>query len=204
MAHWDDSKIRAGVQLILEGMAVDLKDHNFTDTPKRYAKAMKELFAQHEGEPTTFEEKYADFILVRGHEIYTLCPHHLLPVRMLVSVAYIPDGRVLGLSKLVRAMQAANVGPIMQERFTDKVKENLERDLGIVSTVGETTLAGNSVEISHYEPNQNGIVVLVEGWHGCMSMRGVKSTASTITMSASGHFEDDPAMLDRFLMLVRR
>jgi len=101
---------------------------------------------------------------------------------MLVSLAYIPDGRVLGLSKLVRIMQQANVGPIMQERFTYSVREKLEYSLRM---------------------QQKGICVLVEGWHGCMALRGVKSQASTVTMATSGEFAVDYKMLDRFLLLTR-
>lgn len=195
------TKIEAGIRLVLEGLEVDLDDHNFTDTPQRYAKAMAEMFAQHNGAPTSFEETYTDFILVRGHEIYTLCPHHLLPVRMCVSLAYIPDGKVLGLSKLVRVMQQANQGPVMQERFTYGVRERLEKAL-------ETWYSGPSIfardnNPDSYFPNQKGICVLVEGWHGCMSMRGVQSNASTITMATSGLFETDSKMLDRFMFLVR-
>jgi GTP cyclohydrolase I len=178
----DKTTIAKGVQLILEGLGVDKSDHNFFDTPQRYARALEEIFAPPLNHTTTFEESYADFILVREHEIHTLCPHHLLPMRMLVSLAYIPNGRVLGLSKLVRIMQKANSGPIMQERFTYAVKDILEESL---------------------EQEVDGICVLVEGWHGCMSMRGVRSSASTITMASSGHFADDDRMLDRFLSLVR-
>lgn len=178
-------------------MEVDLDDHNFDETPRRYAKAMQELFAQHNGEPTSFEETYTDFILVRGHEIYTLCPHHLLPVRMLVSLAYIPDGKVLGLSKLVRVMQQANTGPVMQERFTQSVMGRLEKAL-------ETFVLQDKLPAyDEYHPNQKGICILVEGWHGCMSMRGVKSDASTITMASSGLFKTDAKMLSRFEFLVR-
>ena len=191
------SKIEEGIKLVLEGLEVDPLDHNFTDTPQRYAKAMEELFAQHNGAPTSFEESYTDFILVRGHEIYTLCPHHLLPVRMVVSLAYIPDGKVLGLSKLVRVMQQANSGPVMQERFTYGVRERLEKALETVVTVYKDP------DGYTYSPNQKGICILVEGWHGCMSMRGVKSNASTITMATSGLFETDSKMLDRFMFLVR-
>lgn len=178
----DQPLIAAGVKLILQGLEVDPSDHNFTDTPARYAKAMAEMFAQPSSSLTTFEESYSDFILIRGHKMYTLCPHHLFPVRMSVSIAYIPDGRVLGLSKLVRVMQMANTGPVMQERFTYAVREILNAAL----------LHGNK-----------GICVLVEGHHGCMQCRGVKSDASTITMAASGAFEDDTRMLDRFMFLVR-
>lgn len=205
------SKIEEGIKLVLEGLEVDPLDHNFTDTPQRYAKAMEELFAQHNGAPTSFEESYTDFILVRGHEIYTLCPHHLLPVRMVVSLAYIPDGKVLGLSKLVRVMQQANSGPVMQERFTYGVRERLEKALEVFTVDGEKIDKPRSGHIiTCMDPksydlqlNQKGICVLVEGWHGCMSMRGVKSNASTITMATSGLFETDSKMLDRFMFLVR-
>lgn len=205
------TKIEEGIRLVLEGLEVDLDDHNFTETPQRYAKAMAEMFAQHNGAPTSFEETYTDFILVRGHEIYTLCPHHLLPVRMHVSLAYIPDGKVLGLSKLVRVMQQANQGPVMQERFTYGVRERLEHALETFSSPDGFKGSGpvakpvpNPIpEGWEYAANQKGICVLVEGWHGCMSMRGVKSDASTITMATSGLFETDSKMLDRFMFLVR-
>jgi GTP cyclohydrolase I len=174
--------LEQGVALILAGLEVDLDDHNFTDTPKRYAKALGEIFAQHNGPPTAFEECYTDFILVRGVKITTLCPHHLLPVRMRVALAYIPSGRVLGLSKLVRVMQQANTGPVMQERFTYAVRERLETALA--STI-------------------NGICIMVEGTHDCMALRGVKSDATTITMATSGRFDTEPALLDRFLLLTR-
>lgn len=200
------AKIEAGVKMILEGLEVDPDDHNFTDTPQRFAKAMGEIFAQHNGPPTAFEESYTDFILVRGHEMWTLCPHHLLPVRMLVSLAYIPDGKVLGLSKLVRVMQQANTGPVMQERFTYAVRERLEKALETGTefpNAADLLLEGRLPQKNMYLPNQKGICILVEGWHGCMQMRGVRSNASTITMATSGEFEKNQAMQDRFMLLVR-
>lgn len=197
--------IEEGVALILQGLEVDSNDHNFFETPQRYAKALGEIFAQHNGPPTAFEEQYTDFILVRGHEIWTLCPHHLLPVRMCVSLAYIPDGKVLGLSKLVRVMQQANTGPVMQERFTYEVRARLEKALETCEGIpGSLMIAEDPPYVSAaYSPNQKGICVIVEGWHGCMSMRGVKSNASTITMATSGEFDKNPLMVDRVLLLVR-
>jgi GTP cyclohydrolase I len=186
-------RIEAGVKMILAGLEVDPDDRNFHDTPQRFTKALAEMFAQHNGPPTAFEEQYTDFILVRGHELWTLCPHHLLPVRMHVSLAYIPDGKVLGLSKLVRVMQQANSGPVMQERFTYDVRTRMEKAL-------EEWVDFNK---DVYRANQKGICVIVEGWHGCMSMRGVRSNASTITMATSGEFEKNPLMIDRVLLLTR-
>jgi GTP cyclohydrolase I len=80
----------------------------------------------------------------------------------------------------------------MQERFTNEVRARLEKALETDADIGKP-----------YKTNQRGICVLVEGWHGCMSMRGVKSAASTITMAVSGEFEDDKK-LDRFLALTGR
>jgi GTP cyclohydrolase I len=170
--------IAEGISLVLKGLNVDLTDHNFTDTPKRYAKAMEELFAQHPGEPTSFEETYTDFILVRGHNMYTLCPHHLLPVRMLVSLAY--------------------SGPVMQERFTGEVVNRMERALesGIM-------VAGRMVT-DGYQPGQKGIYCHVEGWHGCMAMRGVQSNASTITEMSTGQFKKDAALVAKVMSNINR
>lgn len=179
----DVELIEQGVQFILSGLEVDPSDHNFSETPQRFARAMQEIFAPHNGLPTSFEETYTEFILVRGHEMYTLCPHHLLPVRMVVSLAYMPMKRVLGLSKLIRIMQEVNSGPIMQERFTHDVLNRLSTAL---------------------EGSYHGAAILVEGWHGCMAIRGVKSNATSITMACDRRFEADRGVMDRFLTLCRR
>lgn len=179
--------IEQGVQLILRGLGCDLKDHNFTDTPERYAKALEEMFGGDDNEWATFSEEYTDFILLRGHNMYSLCPHHLFPVKFEVSLAYIPgpvsdNGNVLGLSKLARLLHDCNRGPLLQEAFTKKAIERLH-------SICDGVL---------------GAACLVQGEHGCLSMRGVRSTADFVTYRLDGLFKDDLNLERRFFELAMR
>lgn len=173
-------KIEAGVRLILQGLDCDMQDPNFAETPERVARAYEEMFAGDEdNEYTTFNETYTDFILLRRHKLWSLCPHHLFPVRLVVSVAYIPAGKVLGLSKLARVLNDCNPGPILQEAFTREVVSRLE---SIV--------------------NCSGVACFVEGSHGCMQIRGVKTDGDVVTSAFSGSFIAEPRLQDRFFQLI--
>jgi GTP cyclohydrolase I len=172
--------VEKGAQLILQGLGVDLKDHNYLLTPERYARALREMFIADDTDWATFEEKYNDFVMLRGHQVYSLCPHHLLPVFMKVSIAYIPDGKVLGISKLARLIDDINNGPMLQERLTELAPLRLS-------------------EIC--SPN-NGIACAVSGRHMCMSMRGVKSQGDLFTSKLTGDFETNTKLADRFFRLV--
>lgn len=174
------NKIEQGIKLILEGLNCDLTDHNFKDTPSRYAKAMEEMFGAKKNSFTTFEEKYVDMVLLRNHVLYTLCPHHLFQVKLSVDLAYFPGTRVLGLSKLVRLLDNINTGPLMQESFTTRVIEELDT----------------------YLQNNRGVAVKVVGVHGCMTARGVKTHGDVVTYKYSGQFKTEPNYQDRFLHLV--
>src|SRR5216684_6646410 len=104
--------VEKGVELILKGLDVNRNDHNYTDTPERYARALQEMFTPEDTEWATFHEEYSEFILLRGHKMWSLCPHHLFPVKFKVSLAYVPNGEVLGLSKLARLLHECNNGPL--------------------------------------------------------------------------------------------
>ena len=177
---FNQHKLERGAALILEGLGADPKDHNFTSTPERYARAVLELFNAEDTEWATFEETYSDFILLRGHRMASLCPHHLLPVQFQVSLAYVPDGHVLGLSKLARLLQDCNRGPLLQEAFTkraiDKVREIC--------------------------PAVRGAACLVEGQHACLSLRGVRSPAAFVTYRLDGLFQSDRDLEHRFFALA--
>jgi GTP cyclohydrolase I len=172
-------KIEAGVRLILAGLGCDTKDRNYAETPERVARAYEEMFRPNESEYATFDETYADFILLRGHTIWSVCPHHLFPVKLVTSIAYLPDGEVLGLSKLARVLHDCNPGPMLQEAYTREVVERLS---SIVST--------------------RGTACYVEGVHGCMQVRGVKTTGDVVTSAFSGDFKDTPSLQNRFFNLV--
>lgn len=178
----DLDKIERGVELILRGIGCDLKDHNYLETPERVARMYHEMFRCKNTGWATFPEDYNDFIMLKNHKMFSFCPHHLLPVEFTVAVAYIPDGNVLGLSKLARLLDECNSGPLLQEKFT--------RD--IVRMVAEVC------------EGIKGAACLIEGVHGCARIRGVKSTGSFTTYKLSGVFADDPKLESRFFDLARR
>lgn len=172
--------IEDGVALIMKGLGVDRSDPNYRDTPERVARWYVEMFEGQESEWATFPEKFSDFILLRRHRLWTLCPHHLIPVEMIVSVAYMPNGEVFGLSKLARLLIECNDRPILQERFTNAVVEKIEEIL----------------------PSVKGAACIVEGLHGCAKIRGVRSTGSFITSKCAGSFDTDKRLQDRFFQLA--
>lgn len=174
-------EIEQGVALILKGLDCDLKDRNFTETPERVARFYAEMFATKKVEWATFPEDYTDFILLRRHRMWSLCPHHLIPVRFDVSLAYIPSGHVLGLSKLVRVLDEANSRPLLQERFTKDV-------------IGNVTKICQGVQ---------GVAVHINGQHGCTLIRGVHSDAEFVTYRLEGAFRQQPELEDRFFQLIR-
>jgi GTP cyclohydrolase I len=178
----DKDKIASGVKLILEGLGADLEDSNFRRTPERVAKVYEELFRPPQTEWPVFDEDYTDMVIMRGHTLWTLCPHHLLPVRLVASVAYIPRGKVIGASKLMRLIHDCIRMPMTQEALTASVIAHI-RDL-----TGRTS---------------EGEAVFMEGRHGCFAIRGVRSDASLITCKFSGRFESDPEMQRRFMDLAR-
>jgi len=175
----DQEKIEKGVRLILQGLHVDLADRNYAGTPRRVAKMYAELFTPHPNNFRTFEEKHDSMIVLRGHEVHGMCPHHLLPVVMQVYLAYIPNGRVLGLSKLARTVEGQLTEPIMQETLTDRVVADLQRRV---------------------EPK--GVACTIVGVHGCMRHRGVRTGGDIVTSAVSGIFLTNAAARDEFMKIT--
>jgi GTP cyclohydrolase IA len=176
------NKIEAGVRLILEGLGVDPDDSNFRQTPRRVAKVYEELFLAPKTDWPVFDEDYTDMVIMRGHTFWSLCPHHLLPVRLVASVGYIPRGKVIGASKLIRLIHDCIRMPMTQEALTASVIAHI-RDLTGGTSEGEA--------------------VFMEGRHGCFAIRGVRSDASLITCKFNGRFETDPELQRRFMDLAR-
>lgn len=174
-------KIEEGMRLVLEGLGVDLTDHNFNTTPQRAARVYQEMFEPRPTEWPVFDESYTDIVIMRGHRFFTMCPHHMLPVKLTASVAYIPNGKVIGASKLIRMIHEVNTMPMTQERLTAEIVASIDR-------LTEGTSEGSAVWL--------------QGKHGCFEIRGVKSEADMVTAKFSGIFETKPHLQERFFRLV--
>lgn len=164
----DAAKIEAGVRMILEGVGEDPDREGLLETPARVARMYEEVFAGLTQDPavhfqTLFDEDHQEMVLVRDIPFYSMCEHHLVPFFGKAHVAYIPgsDGKVCGLSKLARLVDVFAKRPQVQERLTSQVADTL-------------------VELL----NPEGVIVVLEAEHMCMTMRGVKKSGSQTTTSA--------------------
>ncbi|WP_405007090.1 GTP cyclohydrolase I [Kitasatospora purpeofusca] len=173
-------------QLLL-ALGEDPDRDGLKDTPRRFADWWSEFLDHDPGRLTTTfaqEGQYGDFVLLSGIEAWSICEHHLLPFRLEVSIAYVPNTAVLGLSKLVRHLEARTHALQLQERITRDVAHDLAKAAG-----------------------SDDVAVFTVGEHLCMSMRGVEATAvRTTTMCRLGRTESDPdlaARIERLALPVR-
>ena len=175
------SEIAKHVEGILDLLEVDKTDMNYLDTPRRVARMLIEDFTPKPFAWATFNQDYNQMVVMRNHITFTRCPHHLERVRLNVSIGYIPNKRLLGLSKLPRLADSLAVGCNLQEALTNKIAEELWNVL-----------------------NPLGVGVFVLGQHNCMQARGVHTTGDVITSSFRGcMLEEGPARAE-FLDLIRR
>lgn len=170
--NFDLPRIEAAVREILRAIGEDPARDGLKDTPERVARMYTEIFAGINGGAgghldTTFDVDHRELVLVRDIHFHSMCEHHLMPFIGLAHLAYIPDGRITGLSKLVRAFKNFAARPQVQERLTTQMADLMMRKL-----------------------KPMGAAVIVEARHLCMEMRGVRSPANIITTSAlRGAFE---------------
>lgn len=184
----DKAKIEAGVRLILEGVGEDPSREGLLETPRRVAEMYEEIFAgltQDPGKPlsVTFNESHQEMVLVRDIPLYSVCEHHLLPFIGRAHVAYIPgtNGRICGLSKLARVVDVFAKRPQVQERLTSQVADTI---------------------VEFLEPQ--GVIVVIEAEHLCMSMRGVqKPGAITTTSAVRGIFRTKAATRAEAMSLIK-
>ena len=183
----DLQKIEEGVRLILEGVGEDPNREGLLKTPARVARMYEEVFSGMDQDPaeffeTTFDEHHQEMVLVRDIPFYSMCEHHLAPFFGKAHVAYIPskDGRICGLSKLARLVDCFAKRPQVQERLTSQVADTLMSEL-----------------------SPEGVIVVLEAEHLCMSMRGVKKPGSSTTTSAvRGIFQSDARTREEVLSLI--
>lgn len=174
------------VREMLGRLGEDPSREGLKKTPERVAQAMKWMTRGYQMDPmellrkAIFNERHESMVLVRDIELYSMCEHHMLPFFGRAHVAYIPNGRIVGLSKVARLVEVYGRRLQVQERLTDQIADAMQCTL---------------------EPA--GVGVVIEAYHLCMMMRGVeKQNSRTITSAVRGQFRDDQKTRDEFLRLV--
>lgn len=177
----DKEKIKEGVRLILSGIGEDINREGLLETPDRIAKMYEELAAGYEDSAKEhlskrFYVENSDMVLEKDIRFYSFCEHHMLPFYGKAAVAYIPNGEVVGLSKIARTVEVFAKRFQLQERLAAQVADAFMQEL-----------------------NPKGVMVLMEAEHMCMTMRGIrKPGAQTITVITRGIFETDINLQNRF------
>ncbi|MDH4139156.1 MAG: GTP cyclohydrolase I FolE [Coriobacteriia bacterium] len=184
----DRDRIIQGVRLILEGIGEDPGREGLVDTPRRVADMYAEVFEGLSQDPTqhfsvSFSEDHREMVMVRDIPLYSVCEHHLMPFLGTAHVAYVPgkDGRICGLSKLARVVDVFAKRPQVQERMTSQIADTI---------------------VDSLEPQ--GVMVVIEAEHLCLSMRGAQKPGHVTTTSAvRGIFATNPATRAEALALIK-
>ena len=181
----DLEAIKSAVRTILEAVGEDPDRPGLLETPRRVAKMYAEMFSGLRQDPArhlkvTFPEQYDEMVLIRDIQFTSMCEHHLLPFSGVAHVAYIPDGKVTGLSKIARVVEEISRKPQVQERMTSTVAELVDEHL-----------------------KTKGVAVVVNAEHSCMSIRGIrKPGARTITSALRGEFKKNQSTRAEFMSLI--
>src|SRR5438309_9377113 len=181
----DHPRIEAAVREILLAVGEDPDREGLRETPARVARMYAEMFAGLHQDPRellrkTFTQKYDEIVLVKDIEFESMCEHHLLPFLGKAHIAYIPNGKIVGLSKLARVVEALSRRPQVQERMTEELADLLMKEL-----------------------NPRGVGVILEASHTCMTIRGVRKRDSVCTTSAMrGGFKDNQSTRAELMALV--
>ena len=183
----DHKKIEQAVMLFLEGIGEDVCREGLKETPERIARMCGELYGGMEEDAAvhlskTFSVDSSEMVIEKDITFYSTCEHHLLPFYGKAHIAYIPDGKVVGLSKLARTVEVFARRLQIQEQLTGQIADAL---------------------MEHMQPK--GAIVMIEAEHMCMTMRGIKKPGSqTVTLARRGVFETDPALEERFFRMMGR
>lgn len=187
MAKVDLEKIEEAVKMILEAVGEDVDREGLLDTPTRVAKMYSEMFSGLDEDPreffsTVFHENHDDVVLVKDIPFYSMCEHHLVPFYGKAHIAYLPQGgRVAGLSKLGRCVESVARKPQLQERITSTVADSIMEML-----------------------DPQGVYVIIEAEHMCMTMRGLKKPGSkTVTSVARGVYEENEILRREVISFIQ-
>ena len=181
----DRPRIEAAVREVLLAIGEDPDRDGLRDTPTRVARMYAEIFAGLRADPAaplqvTFAEEHREMIILRDIPFASFCEHHLLPFTGHAHIGYIPNGRIVGLSKLARVVEGYARRPQVQERLTSAIADTLMATL-----------------------RPDGVAVLIEATHTCMTIRGVQKPGATMVTSAvRGGFRERPATRAEFFALV--
>ena len=184
---FDGARIEHAVRDILTAVGEDPSREGLRDTPDRVARMYREIFSGLATDPrdelsATFEEDHSEMVIVRDIPFYSMCEHHLLPFHGVAHFGYLPNGRIVGLSKIARLVETLSRRPQVQERLTGQIADTFCEVL---------------------EPIGAGAVIEAE--HLCMTMRGIKKPGSKMVTSAlRGLFRDSPETRAEFLANVRQ
>lgn len=181
----DLETIKGAVRTILEAIGEDPDRPGLLETPRRVAKMYAEMFSGLKLDPSrhlavTFPEVYDEMVLIRDITFTSMCEHHLLPFSGVAHVAYIPNGKVTGLSKIARVVEEVSRKPQVQERMTSTIAEMVDKHLAT-----------------------SGVAVVVSAEHSCMSIRGIRKPGSrTITSALRGEFKTSQPTRAEFMSLI--
>ncbi|MGN0402524.1 MAG: GTP cyclohydrolase I FolE [Acetatifactor sp.] len=182
----DQDKIKQAVKLLLEGIGEDTEREGLVDTPDRIARMYTEIFSGMTEDPAVplsrvFTVENSEMVLEKDIVFYSMCEHHMMPFYGKAHVAYIPDGEVVGLSKLARTVEVYAKRLQVQERMTNQIADAV---------------------MEHLMPR--GVMVVVEAEHMCMTMRGVKKPGSkTVSIATRGAFAGNAELQNRFFQMLR-
>jgi len=182
----DKKKIAKGIRMVLEAVGADLAKKDIAATPQRVAEMYQEILQGQHADASTaleviLEQKHNEIILLKGIPLYSLCEHHLLPFIGKAHVAYIPDKRITGLSKIARVVDILSKRLQVQERLTTEIADVIMKKL-----------------------KPKGVMVVIEAEHLCMSMRGVKKPGTLTTTSVvRGIFLSNQKTRQEVLSLMR-
>lgn len=181
----DLPRIEAAVREILFGVGEDPDREGLRETPARVARMYAELFSGMKLDPRTFlqkcfTQKYDEIVLVKDINFASMCEHHLLPFTGQAHVAYLPNGKIIGLSKLARVVEAVSRRPQVQERMTEEIADLLVHEL-----------------------DAKGVAVILEATHTCMTVRGIRKPQSVCTTSAMrGTFKTNLSSRSELMSLI--